>query len=462
MTTVMIQQTDQPVLWIQRLIFVLFPGILFVAIPLFFTHWLYTTQERSLTLGIGLVAILVALLYHRQILLLKKKLQETSSALHYSEQHHRTILDTAPDAIISIDTNGHILEFNKAAERTFGFLKQDILGKDICETIIPPDMREAHRLGLTRYLTTGEQRVINQHIELRAITALGARIPIEIAITVIPGTPSPFFTAFLRDISERKLMLLSLNDAIATSEKSNKELRQEVILHQHTLSRLQASEERFRSVTLSIRDAIIAADQNQSIIFWNRGAETLFGYTREEILGKTLPQLIPQHFQDAHQVGFQRFLQHGDNTLLGQTTELTGLRKDGQEFPLEMSLNSWTNSDGARFFTAVIRDITERKSTEAALLAAKENAEAANQAKSLFLANMSHEIRTPMNTIIGMGYLLSQTSLSPNQQSQMRKIQFAAETLLGIINNILDFSKIEAGKLELEKNPFQLGVVMEK
>ncbi|WP_420904032.1 PAS domain S-box protein [Candidatus Magnetaquiglobus chichijimensis] len=419
-------------------------------------------HKNRVIFGITLSALFLAWVFRHLLSRIEGNLRKATAELRHGEERNRAILDTALDAIISIDTQGRILEFNKAAERIFGFRKQDVLGHDIAETIIPPELRESHRQGIVRYLSTGEQRVINQHIEIHAINARGVRIPTEIAITVIPGEQFTFFTAFLRDISERKQMLTSLNEAIAQAESSNLKMRQEMIRHEQTLARLQSSEERFRSVTLSIRDAIIAVDCAQKIIFWNKGAESLFGYSKEEILGQTLRPLIPDRHAEAHRMGFERFLQTGHAPMLGLTTEMSGRRKDGQEFPLEMSLNAWTHADGSRYFSAVIRDITERKQAEAALLAAKENAEAANRAKSLFLANMSHEIRTPMNTIIGLGYLLSQTPLTPGQQARMRKIQYAAETLLGIINDILDFSKIEAGRMELELHPFQLGEVMEK
>ncbi|MBF0614258.1 MAG: PAS domain S-box protein [Magnetococcales bacterium] len=421
-----------------------------------------SAHKTRVIIGIVLSALFLGWIFHVLLRRVEANLRKATADLRHGEARTRAILNTALDAIISIDTHGYILEFNRAAERIFGFNKEDVLGRDISETIIPPEMREAHRRGLARYVATGEKRVINQHIELDAINARGDRIPTEIAITVIPGENYTFFTAFLRDISERRQMLASLNDAIAAAESSNQQMRQEVIRHEQTLARLQASEERFRSVTLSIRDAIIATDYEQTVIFWNKGAEELFGYTRTEIMGQKLDRLIPERYVEAHRFGFGRFLERGIAPLIGQTVEMAGLRKDGTEFPLELSLNTWTHADGVRFFSAVIRDITERKHAAELLLAAKESAEAANRAKSLFLANMSHEIRTPMNTIIGMGYLLSQSALTPSQHSRMRKIQSAAETLLGIINDILDFSKIEAGRMELEHEPFELGMVLEK
>ncbi|MBF0154714.1 MAG: PAS domain S-box protein [Magnetococcales bacterium] len=409
------------------------------------------------------VAMLLGLVFHRFLMALEQRLRRASDAVHFGEQRLRAILDTAMDAIISIDVNSRILEFNQAAERVFGFRKADVLGKDIGETIIPPEMRDQHRRGMARYLATGEKRVLNRHVELVSVDAQGNTIPTEVAITVTPGKESTFFTAYLRDITQRKQMLQSLENAIATSAATNQELRHEITNHKKTLSLLQASEERFRSVTTSIRDAIIAVNQDQAVIFWNQGAQILFGYTEQEVLGKDLSILVPDQYGMAHQQGFQRCLeQGGKGPLINRMAELTGLHKEGHEVPMEMSLNSWVTPEGERFFSAVIRDITERKRDENALREAKMASDKANQAKSIFLANMSHEIRTPMNTIIGMGHLLSQTNLDPNQQIQMQNIQIAADNLLGIIDDILDFSKIEAGRLELEQRPFNLQSVLDK
>lgn len=326
------------------------------------------THLQQVVIATILIATFLGLLFHRLLLRLEGNLRNATSELYNNEQRTRAILDTALDAIISIDTNGCILEFNKAAEKIFGFQREDVLGQEISKTIIPPELREPHCHGLARYLTTGEQHVINQHIELEAINANGLRIPVEIAITVIPGTASLFFTAYLRDISERKQLLVSMNDAMVRSESSNLKLRQEVENHEQTLGRLQSSEERFRSVTMSIQDAVIAADQEQTIIFWNHGAEVLFGYTQNEILGKKITLLIPQRYRISQKKGFHRFMKQGshrfpekgDGFLPNQSTVLAGLRKNGQEFPLEISFNAWADTDGTPFFSAVIRDITER------------------------------------------------------------------------------------------------------
>jgi len=129
---------------------------------------------------------------------------------------------------------------------------------------------------------------------------------------------------------------------------------------------LRQSEERFRAVTHSANDAIITADAAGNIVGWNQGAERIFGYTEAEIRGQPLTLLVPPQYGDRHLAGLQRVQAGGEPHLIGKTTELAGLRQDGSEFPLELSLAQWEVNTG-RFYSGIIRDITERKRAEEAL-----------------------------------------------------------------------------------------------
>ena len=233
---------------------------------------------------------------------------------------------------------------------------------------------------------------------------------------------------------------------------------------------LRENEALFRAVSESAHDAIVTADYSGKVIKWNLSAGDLFGYAETEAIGQSLTFLMPDRFRDRHVAGMSRVSAGGAPHVMGNPVELVGLRKDGSEFPLELSLARWQISRG-NFFTGVIRDITARKKVEqeldsqrehleelvgtrtASLSIAKEAAEAANRAKSAFLANMSHEIRTPMNGIIGMANILRREGVSPTQAKRLDTIDASARHLLSVINDVLDLSKIEAGKFELEEAP---------
>ena len=122
----------------------------------------------------------------------------------------------------------------------------------------------------------------------------------------------------------------------------------------------------FRTLAESAKDAIISADSNGDIVFWSKGAQSIFGYEQEEVLGRGLSMLIPERYREAHRRGLERFNVTGERHVIGTTVELHGLRKDGNEFPLELSLADWKTSKGI-FFSGIIRDITGRKRAEDAL-----------------------------------------------------------------------------------------------
>jgi len=220
--------------------------------------------------------------------------------------------------------------------------------------------------------------------------------------------------------------------------------------------KLKSSEKWSRQILETALDAFMGMDAEGTLVDWNAQAVAMFGWSREEAVGKSFDRLItPERFYALADEGRRRFLATGQGPVVSNRLEIVALHRDGREFPAELTV-SGIKLDGVQLVTAFVRDITERKRFEQDLREAKEAAESANQAKSTFLATMSHEIRTPMNGILGMTELVLDTELTAEQREHLGLVRLSAESLLSIINDILDFSKIEAGKMELESIPFDL------
>src|SRR3954470_20272834 len=222
---------------------------------------------------------------------------------------------------------------------------------------------------------------------------------------------------------------------------------------------LQSAEARTRSILDTAAEGIVSFDEGGRIESFNRAAELLFGRSSGEAVGCDIRAIIPAMSDciDANALTLSRGSAAGGLCLVG--TEGIGLRPDGTHFPVELSVSN-VNIGHTGTFTAIVRDIGDRRRAEEALgLAAA--AQAANRAKSQFLANMSHEIRTPMSGVLGMAEMLLDTSLTPTQRRFAESVHRSGEALLKIIDGILDFSKIEAGKVDLEYVEFKLHDVIE-
>jgi PAS domain S-box-containing protein len=155
---------------------------------------------------------------------------------------------------------------------------------------------------------------------------------------------------------------------------------------------LRQSELRFRSVAQAANDAIIIADDRGDIILWNRGAQTIFGYQEKEVVGKSLTILMPERYREMHSTGLQRLSATGESTMIGKTVELHGLRRDGSEFPLELSLGTWHPAEGI-FYSGIIRDITMRKQAQQELQTAHAELEARVQERTAELSIVNAELR---------------------------------------------------------------------
>jgi PAS domain S-box-containing protein len=168
------------------------------------------------------------------------------------------------------------------------------------------------------------------------------------------------------------------------------------LMNSRALETLETSEEHFRSVAQTASDAIITLNHRGEVVFWNPEAEKIFGYMAEEMVGQAIVRIMPEPFREAHQKGMERVIQSGEANLIGRTTELIGLRKGGEEFPLELSLSNWKTKEGS-FFTGILRDITVRKRMEKDLRQAREDLEMRVQERTANLGQAVKVLRAEIN-----------------------------------------------------------------
>ena len=210
-----------------------------------------------------------------------------------------------------------------------------------------------------------------------------------------------------------------------------------------------------RTIVDHMLEGVVAAAGQGRIVAFNPAAERLFGWSAAEVLGRNVALLMPAAEAAQHASHVARYVGGGRGRVVGKRREQTGRRRDGSEFPIEIGVTTTARGNDL-ILVALLRDISDRLATEAALRAARDQAETAGHAKSAFLANMSHEIRTPLNGLLGMAELLSQVPLPEQEAKYVATMRRSGRLLMSLLNDILDLTKMEAGMFELERRPFDL------
>lgn len=221
------------------------------------------------------------------------------------------------------------------------------------------------------------------------------------------------------------------------------------------------TESELRTTLDAAVDGIIKITERGIVLSFNESAERIFGYSASEVVGNNISMLMPSPHSEAHDGYLARYLQSGEQRIIGTAREVWALHRDGHQFPVRLAIGE-SRLGGASTFVGFVADITERHHMEKALRQAKEEAEQAAEAKSAFLANMSHEIRTPMNAIMGFTDLVLDTPLSDAQHKHLDIVKRSARSLLALLNDILDTAKLDGGHTRLEERDFSLRSVCEQ
>jgi PAS domain S-box-containing protein len=332
-------------------------------------------------------------------------------------------------AIIDADTS-RVVDCNRALTAATGYEKKEIVGRDVFDLYHPADVEHARQVSKA-FVKSGKVHDEELPLKHRDGHSIDVAISVSVGSLHSDGRVAESIL-ILRDISRRKKVEAAL----------------------------KASEARYQDLYHNAPDMFASLDRaSNQIVQCNLTLVRETGVARDQLFGRPVFELFAAESREA----LRDALEMLDELQEIRDVELKLLRSSGPPADVSMNVAAITDEQGQTYHRMTLRDITDRKRAQEALLQgavqlkqAKEAAETANRAKSEFLANVSHEVRTPLNGVIGTADLLGQTDLTSVQRDHLHVISESAEVLLAILNDILDFSKIEAGMLDIERRPLHL------
>lgn len=382
---------------------------------------LYAELRRQLNLllffMIGLVAI-GAWVLRRQIVPLIAKVVAARSRANDSAMHLAAIMDTAGDGIITVNRIGTVMSANPAFRRLLDG-SRDPVGDNLTDLLPGLELRPDEHGELSLASCASQPAV-----ELQRRRVDGETLHLQVEFAWLDETTRSTLVATVRDVSLLKRGEHELREIHARLQ------------HSERLHRDQAT--RFATLFDSVEDAIVIINASGTIEAWNRGAQHLFAYAADDIIGKDVRLLLPEPHASMPIEQFLRYGHSGDRLHPGGRVELEARHGSGRIVPIEISLREMI-IEGNRLFSAVMRDISVRREVE--------------RMKSEFVSTISHELRTPLTSIAGSLTLISGGAAGEVPPKIARLVGIArqnSERLIRLINDILDLEKAEAGKLEFQ------------
>ncbi len=344
--------------------------------------------------------------------------REAETRRQRAEERARSVIDSCADAFVAIDATGMVAEWNSQAERVFGWRREEVLGRALADTIVPPSLRQAHLEGLRRVVATGEGRVLGQSLELDALHRDGHLFPVELSLSPVCHGGRWTFNAFIRDITKRR-------------------------------ERAEAAQ-RLAAIVESSQDAIVSTDLEGLIQTWNGAAGAMYGYEAAEAIGRPMSLIVPA--ERRHEV--EHLLDEVRRGVRVPHHETTQLTKSGMTLEVALTLSPVRDASGSVVgASAVARDISEQRwlaatldTTLSSLEAALAEARLSAQTSRRFLADAAHQLRTPLGGIRAAAETLLH-DLPPTSRDRLLADLIAEASRAGrLVARLLQVARLDQGE----------------